>query len=45
MCMDVLPAWVPVHPMCSVQRGQERTSDALELELKLVVNCHVVLRS
>ena len=33
MCLDVLPAHISVHHVCTTQGGQKRASVPLELEL------------
>lgn len=40
-----LPACMTLHHVCSACRGQKKTSDFLELELRTVVRCRVGARN
>lgn len=40
ICMTISPAFMYVYHVCACQ-GQKRVPDPLELEVQLVVSCHV----
>lgn len=41
MCMDLSEIRLCAKCMSTVYGGQKKTTDPLELELQMVVNCHV----
>lgn len=44
MYMCILPACMPEYHMCACYTWRLRALDPLELELQMVVNCHVDAR-
>lgn len=41
MWNGVLPTFMQVHDVCAMPSEARRQSDALELELEVVLSCHV----
>lgn len=41
MCTSVLPACVPVHPVCSAYSGRKRVLDPLDLQFQRVASHHM----